>query len=741
MKALRVTPDERKHVLERDRYQCVRCGHRDPTGKTLQVDHVRDKARHGPAMDLSEYQTLCAFGKGQGGCHREKTAREAAERAAERRTGMTKTKTAPARSRRPAIARQVIGYTFCLALLAGAVLFCLSWGADQGIVDRSYYETGMRIARVSVIVVVVLTVTLGTAAMWAVVRRARRSAGDAALNATLAPVYGYSTGVRAVRVHKRDRSGPVEWTVMYPATNADEAPGWAAEKTAKTAGRVGFPVKTVTLDVLNDMHRVRKLRTGETPDAAETANGAPDVDARMHRQAELAEGVGAELGVKGKELARIRVTVVAWSADLDVHGRPVPADWTLTFPPSVPAQDLGVRLKALDKVMDLMRGVRWGADWGRPGQVRFRDLGPDPLNIAISLPAMGDPHEAAKDPAAWMSRCWLGLRDNPAGLADWVLRLWQNHILIAGATGAGKGSIIWNIVRWVLPLKVAGLAELVGLDPKGGMELGKGQELFDVYEQDTDQMVSRLKDEVEFMKKRQAQLTAAGIRLNHGTRRWKLRVIIVDELAYLSAYLDPKAQNEARRYLSILLTQGRAVGVIVVGAVQDPSKETVPLRQLFPWRLGLRLDEMNQVTMALGDQARKRGALCDRISALMQGTAYAYVEDSHDPANGTVARGRAGWVNDAEIDRMKAWYAEQVTAWQQAEDQAAAVALAQAATEPERVRAKDLAEGKRYVFEEGPGVVVGVEEARPGRTAIDYHLDSGEIAGIEVDDGDEFDRA
>ena len=48
------------------------------------------------------------------------------------------------------------------------------------------------------------------------------------------------------------------------------------------------------------------------------------------------------------------------------------------------------------------------------------------------------------------------------------------HVLVAGATGAGKGSIIWSTIRGLLPAVRAGLVEIWALDPKL-MELSFGR--------------------------------------------------------------------------------------------------------------------------------------------------------------------------------------------------------------------------------------------------------------------------
>lgn len=630
----------------------------------------------------------------------------------------------------------VIAFVVYAVAVDVAVLLGMKWLADNEVIDRSWYRAVVKYEKVTGLILAVVVLLIVTGLTGLIVRRFFRSKHtehEDRLSATLAKVYGYSTGIRAATIHKRDGAEPVDFTIAYPVTNADEDPAWAPRMVAATAQRIGLPpdgLVLVSLDVLADRIRMRKRRPEDPPAVGVTAGDA-SVEARQQAERKrVTEGVAAELGVKGKDLDRVTVQVLEWS---DRPGRPKPTRFVVSFPPSVPTHNIEMRLRVLDKVFELIADVRWGADWNAENDtVVFADLGPDPLDVKVPLEPMGDPTEAAKDPSGWLSRCVLGLRED-GGM--WLLRLWQNQVLIAGATGAGKGSFLWGIIRWVLPLKVAGLAQLVGLDPKGGMEFGKGKKLFDVYEPNPDRIVKALEREVDGMQRRQTELEAAGVRLNYGTRKYPFRIILVDEMAYLSAYLEPREAATAKRFLSILLSQGRAVGYIVVGAVQDPSKETVPLRQLFPWRIGLRLDEPTQVGMALGDQARKRGALCDKIPKLMQGTGYAYVEDSTDPANGTAVRGRAAYMSDADIEEMVAWFVAQVEAWDARERAAAPV------------RARDLVDGDRVLIDrDGGAAYVGVTvhgqpERSGSRVAVDYITDDGEVESLVVDDGEMFERA
>jgi len=90
----------------------------------------------------------------------------------------------------------------------------------------------------------------------------------------------------------------------------------------------------------------------------------------------------------------------------------------------------------------------------------------------------------------------------------------------------------------------------------------------------------------------------------------------VDEVAFLTAYQpDRKLKEHIMNALATLTTQGRAVGYSVVAALQDPRKDVLAIRNLFPDRIAMRLDEPEQADMVLGDGARDRGAACELIPA------------------------------------------------------------------------------------------------------------------------------
>jgi DNA segregation ATPase FtsK/SpoIIIE, S-DNA-T family len=236
----------------------------------------------------------------------------------------------------------------------------------------------------------------------------------------------------------------------------------------------------------------------------------------------------------------------------------------------------------------------------------------------------------------------------------WLVRLHGTHVLIAGATGAGKASLLWGLVRAMSPLMHDGLVRVLAADPKL-MELAFGRIIFDThgdYAADPAAIAGMLERAVADMLARAARF--AGRQRDHTpTVADPFTVVLVDEVAFLTAYQpDRKLRERIMNSLATLTTQGRAVGYCVVAALQDPRKEVLTIRNLFPDRIAMRLDEPEQVDMVLGDGARDRGAACELISSNPStgaGVAFVRLESDPDPV-----RVRAGWVSDTAIADLAA---------------------------------------------------------------------------------------
>ncbi|WP_052509505.1 FtsK/SpoIIIE domain-containing protein [Kitasatospora griseola] len=238
----------------------------------------------------------------------------------------------------------------------------------------------------------------------------------------------------------------------------------------------------------------------------------------------------------------------------------------------------------------------------------------------------------------------------------WHLRLHGTHVLVAGVTGSGKGSVLWGVVRELLPGASAGLVEIWALDPKR-MELSFGASLFTRYASDPEVMVELLEAAVDRMQER-ALAFAGRLRAHVPTAASPFVVVMVDELAFLTAYQpDRDLRRRAEAAIATLTSQGRSVGFCLVGALQDPRKEVMNLRNLFPDRIALRMDEAAQVDMVLGSGARDRGAYADLISPdPTTGAGVGYVRNEGSPAP---VRVRAAYVSDAEIEALVARYDNQ----------------------------------------------------------------------------------
>lgn len=227
----------------------------------------------------------------------------------------------------------------------------------------------------------------------------------------------------------------------------------------------------------------------------------------------------------------------------------------------------------------------------------------------------------------------------------YALRLTGTQVLIVGATGSGKGSVIWSLVRALAGGISTGLVQVWAFDPKGGMELGGGMPLFARFAcEDYTSMADMLDEALATAQQRAARLRGK-TRQHTPTTTDPLIVVVIDELAALVAYLaDRKLKDRIKTALGVLLTQGRAVGVHVVAALQDPRKDVLPFRDLFPTRIGLRLSENTHVDMVLGEGARDRGALCDRIPQSAPGVGFVVLDG--DP---TPIRVRFGFLTDTDI--------------------------------------------------------------------------------------------
>jgi S-DNA-T family DNA segregation ATPase FtsK/SpoIIIE len=229
---------------------------------------------------------------------------------------------------------------------------------------------------------------------------------------------------------------------------------------------------------------------------------------------------------------------------------------------------------------------------------------------------------------------------------DWHVPLVGGHTLVAGASGAGKNSAMWCPLVSIAPAIRDGLVRVSGIDPKG-MELAYGRRIFHRYAVTGTDALTVLDDLVEAMHVRKATF-AGRVRVAPISPEHPLELLEFDEIGALTKYTDRKTRDAITERVALLTTQGRALGFTVRGYVQEPTKDTVPVRELFPRRICLRVSAKSHVGMVLGDQAYERGAWANRIAEAEAGTGYVFGEGIREPL-----RVRAGWVPDDTIKQLE----------------------------------------------------------------------------------------
>ena len=342
---------------------------------------------------------------------------------------------------------------------------------------------------------------------------------------------------------------------------------------------------------------------------------------------ESVRGARRSSGRRGREAGSVRL--------LKVHATAHGTDRLLLRLPNglVPA-DVAARAEAIAHAT----GCLWGSVHGdRPGRCWLELARRDNLIRAVDpLPSMGVVDLAAVP---------VGSREDGT---RWQLKVAGTHLLIAGATGAGKSSVLWSLLQGVSRGLAAGNVQIWAVDPKGGMELRPGRPLFTRYaDASPEDMCRLLEDLVEVKDARSKDLADTGVRVHQPSPGSPHIIAVLDELATLTAFADRSVTRRIDTALGLLLTQGRACGITVVAAVQDPGKDIVGWRDLFPTRVAMRLDNPVQVAMVLGDSARDDGARADEISELTPGVAYVRTDGTRE-----IVRARAAYLDDQAIARL-----------------------------------------------------------------------------------------
>jgi S-DNA-T family DNA segregation ATPase FtsK/SpoIIIE len=241
----------------------------------------------------------------------------------------------------------------------------------------------------------------------------------------------------------------------------------------------------------------------------------------------------------------------------------------------------------------------------------------------------------------------------PVGLTEFLrpytISIVGAHTAGAGTSGAGKASLIWNILRALAPAIADGLVDPWFIDPKAkelrqGIGLLVDRSRYAVTAEETLDMLQRL---VALMNEENERSGDQGERDHVPTLETPLRPIFVDEFAPLLAYWPRTIRDKIEMQLGLLLTQGRAAGFIVIGLIQEPTKDVFKIRDLFGRRVGFALPSKAHTEAAIADDVVEMGALCHKIPEALPGVVFQLLRGAKE-----VTRNRFGHVRNEDIHEL-----------------------------------------------------------------------------------------
>ncbi|MGH3722023.1 MAG: FtsK/SpoIIIE domain-containing protein [Pseudonocardiaceae bacterium] len=214
----------------------------------------------------------------------------------------------------------------------------------------------------------------------------------------------------------------------------------------------------------------------------------------------------------------------------------------------------------------------------KPRRIRLDLIHTDPLAAPLPVLALADPGTAVD-----LARVLIGRTETGR---PWALRLLGRHILVAGVSDAGKSSVMWAVLRALAPWIRSGRVQVFGIDPKGRHGTRASTRTVQTLVCTNGVEAVELLEHVATLTRQRAEALC-----QQGTRTWSAAsgqpfvLLIIDELADVIAYQpDTGLRQRANAALQSILSQGRAPGVCVVGQIQDPRKQVIDCRHLFPSR-------------------------------------------------------------------------------------------------------------------------------------------------------------
>ncbi|MEU5690730.1 FtsK/SpoIIIE domain-containing protein [Actinosynnema sp. NPDC020468] len=309
----------------------------------------------------------------------------------------------------------------------------------------------------------------------------------------------------------------------------------------------------------------------------------------------------------------------------------------------VPGQALRAFTSALPELTATLKAERVAVEQGRPGEVVLIVQRDEPFGLVIPAPLMPE-SSAAVDLKS------LCLGENELG-GEWREPLIGTHHLTAGATGSGKNSVVMAKLRAVAPMIRDGLVRPWVCDPKLLEFVALKPILHGRYADSPEDCAELIAKFVSTMERKQKRLQRKGVRGVPVSVEHPVDWLILDEVGYLMAY-NSEFAHEIANACAVISSMGRATNDVLDVYVQEPSKDVVPIRDLLPHRVCLRVTSERHPDMVLGDGARERGAIADEIAADESTAGVGYRVDGRSR---TPRRVRAAYTSDRDLAELVAF--------------------------------------------------------------------------------------
>ncbi|GHH59808.1 FtsK/SpoIIIE domain-containing protein [Lentzea cavernae] len=297
-------------------------------------------------------------------------------------------------------------------------------------------------------------------------------------------------------------------------------------------------------------------------------------------------------------------------------------------------------IDAADDLADSLKAERVAMERTAPGEVTMIVQRDEPFTFAIPSPELAE-EVAEVDPMS------LYVGEDEFG-REYREPLFGTHFLRAGETGSGKNSLPAQRLRAAAPLIRAGLVRPWVIDPKM-MEWSWLKPILDGRYADNPKDGMELLDSfVGNMERKQKRMQRAKLRKAPVSHEFPIDWLIFDEIGYTMAYQSDFAHSICGQ-TAIIASTGRTTHDVVEALVQEPTKDTVPVRELLPHRVCLRASSSSHPDMVLGDGMRARGAVADELP---QGEEYAGIGFARAPKTRQPRRIRVAYTDDAQCSEL-----------------------------------------------------------------------------------------